>query len=248
MAIFKDMARRLFDEKDLGYLDYFRSSHVDREWSGPFNGQKYRQQAFEAIYTKVPFSFVVETGTFRGVTTEYLASQGDVPVFSIESNRRNYGFARARLRRNKKIALYYGDSVQVLRQLFENDVFPEGAGLYYLDAHWDIHLPVKDEVRLIFKANTSAVVMIDDFEVPDDPGYFFDDYGESGSLTVDYLSETIGRLGLVGFFPSCPATQETGKKRGMIVLAKESAAVDLRGIDQLREYKRLFGDNEATDT
>ncbi len=152
------------------------------------------------------------------------------------------GFARARLRRIRKIALYYGDSAQVLRRLIDNDVFPEGAGFFYLDAHWDIHLPLKEEVRLIFGAHRSAVVMIDDFEVPDDPGYFFDDYGESGSLTVDYLSETIDRLGLVSFSPSCPAIKETGKKRGMIVLAKESVAVDLRKIYQLREYKRLFGE------
>ena len=180
-------------------------------------------------------SFIVETGTFRCVTTEYFASRLTIPVFSIENNRRNYGFAMARLKRFKCVRIILGDSVQVLENLFKERTLPEGPGFFYLDVHWGMHLPLKEEVSLIFDRHRSSIVMIDDFEIPDDPGYDFDDYGENGSLTLSYLSGTIDRLGLVGFFPNCPSSEETGKRRGMIVITTAIFAERLRSIDTLRE-------------
>jgi hypothetical protein len=237
MMNYKNALKCFVSETTLGWLDYSRSSHEDRDWSGPFNGQLFRRHIFAAVCKKIPISYVVETGTFRGVTTEYLASQIDVPVFSIESNQRNYGFARARLRKLKRVKLYLGDSAKVLGDLFDRNAFPDGQGFFYLDAHWDKHLPLRQEVSLIFEKRPSSVVMIDDFEVPGDPGYLFDDYGEGGSLTLGYLAETMSRFGLVGFFPNCPSAQESGKKRGMLVLANESVAAQLRELTQLRENK-----------
>jgi hypothetical protein len=77
--------------------------------------------------------------------------------------------------------------------------------------------------------------MVDDFQVPDDPGYFYDNYGNSGVLKLDYLSETISQYGLFPFFPSCPSSTETGKRRGAIILTSAALVEELRQVVELRE-------------
>src|SRR5581483_11607057 len=93
----------------------------------------------------------------------------------------------------------------------------DGPALFYLDAHWDKQdLPLLEELRLIFERSPRAVVLIDDFEVWDDPGYSFDDYGAGRRLTLDYLAP------LAAFAPRCffplGAAGETGGRRGCVVL------------------------------
>jgi hypothetical protein len=63
------------------------------------------------------------------------------------------------------------------------------------------------------------VVVIDDFEVPGDPGYAFDDYGAGKALTSEYISGMIERFKLRAYYPTKPSTCETGAKRGCVVLA-----------------------------
>lgn len=234
----KAALKPLLSDVFLGRLDYLRSSREDRDWSGPFNGQAFRKKMFFAICNQINFSFVVETGTFRGVTTEWFASKIEQPIFSIESNKRNYGYARARLaRRERQVRLFLGDSVRVLMDLFDNEVLPDKLGFFYLDAHWYRNLPIREEVSLIFSRLPGSVVMIDDFEVAGDPGYLFDDYGDAGSLTLGYLSDVMSTQKLIGFFPNCHSTLETGKRRGSIVLAKAGTAAKLREVTEILEYK-----------
>ena len=59
------------------------------------------------------------------------------------------------------------------------------------------------------------MVVVDDFEVPGDTGYTFDDYGPGKRLCVDYLPDVPG-WGL--FFPSLASAEETGGRRGCAVL------------------------------
>jgi predicted O-methyltransferase YrrM len=66
-------------------------------WGSPFNGQTGRKAVFEAIISLQKPNLIVETGTFLGSTSEALAG-ANVPVVTIEADRRNYGFARPRLR------------------------------------------------------------------------------------------------------------------------------------------------------
>lgn len=59
--------------------------------------------------------------------------------------------------------------------------------------------------------------MIDDFKVPDFPGYGYDKYPSGESLDLEYLSP-LSNLGLQLFFPTVDPKNETGKKRGCVVL------------------------------
>ena len=75
--------------------------------------------------------------------------------------------------------------------------------------------------------------MVDDFEVPDDPGYAYDDYGSGKRLCLDYL-QPLSSLGLAPFFTTLPSERETGRKRGCVVLADQILAERLKEVHSLK--------------
>ena len=74
--------------------------------------------------------------------------------------------------------------------------------------------------------------MVDDFQVPHDSGYRFDDYGPQKRLCLDYL-KPIENLGLQAFLPAVPSEQETGARRGCVVLGDQSVARALSTLSML---------------
>src|SRR5215469_9476666 len=80
-----------------------------RAWGGPFNGQGARCLIFaELVHTLAP-DVILETGTFRGTTTEWIAAF-QLPVYSIESEPESFGFARERLKATDNVTLHLDDS------------------------------------------------------------------------------------------------------------------------------------------
>jgi hypothetical protein len=72
--------------------------------------------------------------------------------------------------------------------------------------------------------------MIDDFEVADDPGYGFDDYGPGRALTVDYLAGSVV-AGWELLYPAVSSADEGGSKRGCCVLVSPSfGGLKFRGL------------------
>jgi len=219
----------------LGIIEYISSPDRQARW-GPFNGQTARQALFVEIVARTGPEAIVETGTFLGETTE-LMSQTGLPVFTIELNPRNYGFARARFWRRPNVKLLLGDSRANLRTLFDGPLRAMfGRTLFvYLDAHWNDDLPTAEEVDIVFDRSPRAIVMIDDFEVPFDPGYGYDDYGPGKTLVASYIRPVISAHQLQAFYPSTPSAVDhpstlsaaaglavAGRlRRGCIVLAKK---------------------------
>jgi hypothetical protein len=189
------------------------------------NGQAGRQQLIRELVRIVDPAAVVETGTYRGTTTEFLWHLTGKPVYSAESERRFFEYAKRRCR-NSSIHLYLSDSRFFLRQLAEDDEIPKKNILFYLDAHWGADLPLREELLLVVRHWSDPIIVIDDFEVPSDSGYGFDDYGEGRSLTLDYLpSEAIEDMAVL--FPSLPSNLETGARRGCAVLVEREHEASL---------------------
>lgn len=205
-----------------GYFDYFTDASLLNKWGGPFNGQTGRRQIFDAIVRLQDPKLIVETGTFRGATTEALATAG-VPVVSIEGTRRYYGFAEARLRRLPNVTLRLGDSREELRNLFRELGAAEASGrlFAYLDAHWFADLPLREELDFIFAWDRDAIVMIDDFRVPDDAGYGYDDYGPGAALNSELIDPAVNRFQLATLYPLLASGEESGMRRGCAVLASD---------------------------
>ncbi|MGA7413965.1 MAG: hypothetical protein WBW33_26040 [Bryobacteraceae bacterium] len=187
-------------------------------WGGPFNGQTGRTAIMEAILKTCLLENVVETGTFRGTTTEYLAQRVIGRVYSCENEPRYFLYSRRRLEPLGNVEIHLGDSRAFLQTLLSRESVCQARTLFYLDAHWSIDLPLASEVEIILKNHPASVIAIDDFEIPHDRGYGFDNYGPDKRLSLPILAAF--RSAVPNFYvPSIGAAEETGAKRGCIWFA-----------------------------
>jgi hypothetical protein len=235
--IIRSFILRLIGKKNIGRLDYLLGRKPKDPFAGPLNDQHFRQQIYSEIIARLNFRAIVETGTFRGTTTEFFAKSG-LPVYSVEIDPRAYGFATQRLSQLRdRVHLFQGNSPEFLRGLANNPAFPKSSVFFYLDAHVQdssrYHkAPLIEELEIIFTNWTRAVVMVDDFEVPG-TDYGFDDWGPGKTLNLACL-EPLKQLKLTPFFPTVDSQQETGGRRGWVVFCREDdVAGILSGINNL---------------
>jgi hypothetical protein len=212
--------RSLLGDQLFGIIDYARFPDRATAWGGPFNGQLFRQELFRELVRQLKPAAIVETGTYLGTTTEFIAKTG-LPIFSIEAHPRRYGFARVRLWRWRNVRLLHDDSRAALLDLFAGPLKQYGnrTVFFYLDAHWNDDLPLAEELEIVFTHCPAAVAMVDDFRVPGDGDYDYDNYGMGKALTDDYISDIVGKRGLVAHYPSTPARMESGGRRGCVILS-----------------------------
>ncbi|MGY1805876.1 hypothetical protein ACI8AF_00735 [Blastococcus sp. SYSU D00669] len=195
-----------------GQVDLLRPG-LRVSWGGPLNGQRQRRAIVRGLARTVDFELVLETGTYRGTSTEFFSAVFGAPVQTVEIDPRFFAYSRRRLAFDPTITVSQGDSRPFLRRLAASH--GGQTTFIYLDAHWEEDLPLREELEIIRDGWSRAVVMIDDFAVPDDPGYEYDDYGPGKALTALYLPEMPGwRL----LYPSAVSSDETGAKRGCAVL------------------------------
>jgi predicted O-methyltransferase YrrM len=194
------------------------------------NGQTGRRAIVRGLARSIDFDRVIETGTFRGTTTEFLAAVFGTPIVTIESDRRAHSYSSDRLQTMPDVDVRLGDSRAILQELADK-ANPAETTFFYLDAHWNDDLPLGEELQLIDSAWQRAVVMIDDFRVEGDDGYEFDDYGDGKRLSSEIIPPLAG---WEAFYPSLPSSEETGMRRGCCVLATGSLSPDVASLDLLR--------------
>ena len=180
---------------------------------------------------EVDIEAVVETGTYRGTSTEFLAHVFGVPVWTVEAHPRYYEYARRRLAACADVQIEQGDSREFLRRIPAPASDSSAATLFYLDAHWAEDLPLREELQIIEGKWPAAVIIIDDFEVPDDAGYAFDDYGPGKCLTESYLPPLNG---WTIRYPASPSHEESGARRGCVVLGSPVMRAAVEKLASLR--------------
>jgi hypothetical protein len=209
--------------------------------TGPFNGQRRRAAAVEAIFQQIPFVAVIETGTYRALTTRYLRSLTEAPIATIEINPRYHSYSRRRLAGTANVFPLLGDSPTVLELLAADAAWTSGPAFFYLDAHWLDNLPLVDELHIIRRAWPNFVALIDDFRVEGDDGYRYDDYGPGKSLELS-LIDIPDLAGLNTFWPASPSAEETGMKQGYVVVASPGdMSATLGQVRELRPAGTLGG-------
>lgn len=195
------------------------------------NGQRFRQEMFRALIQELRPHAVFESGTYRGATTQFLWHVSGRPVYTVE---KEPAFARPAARRFRDVSdirVIKSDSRKALLGLRDNSSFPKSRVFFYLDAHWDADLPLREEVAIITGSWTDSLIVIDDFKVPDDPGYGFDTYAGT-QLSIEYLGDAVGAYKI--FWPNCPSREETGARRGCVVLAAPTLADRLAALEPVR--------------
>jgi hypothetical protein len=204
-----------------GAIGYFRFPEQRESWGGPFNGQRHRAKMFEELQAAFHARTIVETGTYRGWTTDLFANDPGTHVYTVESDPWSYGYCRVRFLRQTNVTPIWGDSRVALKKL--SRIALSTPILFYLDAHWDADLPLAGELEIIFGNWPGAIVMIDDFKVERDDDYAFDDYGCGNALCIDYLRPLLRKYDPLLYFPSATAAEETGARRGSVVLIGRAA-------------------------
>jgi hypothetical protein len=206
-------------------------------WARPMNSQSARCALTRQIIKDCKIARIIETGTLFGTTTEFFAAFG-LPVVTVEINPAYAAQSRERLKPLKNVQLREMDSISAMRELAHDRSDHSVPTFFYLDAHWEKHLPFRYEAELAISNFPKAVLMIDDFKVADDPGYGFDDYGPGKRLDLDYLL-TANLPKLAVYFPSTASHHEDGARRGCIVATAnpEIAAI----LDRMALLRRWAG-------
>lgn len=141
-------------------------------------------------YLKKAYSITsaVETGTYLGNTTVFLSLLFD-EVYTVEVVEETYHKTSSRLKDFPNVQCLIGSSENVLAQLL-----PKLRGkrvLFYLDAHWDHHWPLRDELKEIAKTHyNNCVIIIDDFKVPGRQEIPFDKYKEN-ECSLEYIKDQL---------------------------------------------------------
>jgi len=194
------------------------SAELQACWGGAFNGQHGRQAIVQDLLDRLAPAAVVETGTFRGISTEWIAERYQGPIFTCEKERLYYYQAEKRLQKSDNVTRRIQDSREFLRDIVRT-LPTDRPILFYLDAHWELDLPLQEELQIIFGSPCRAVVLVDDFQVPDDAGYTWDDYGEGKALVPSLVGSVLpGDTTL--YFPTLPSAQENGALRGCCVIVR----------------------------
>jgi hypothetical protein len=203
--------------------------------TGPFNGQRQRVAAVAAMFRAVPFATVIETGTYRALTTRHLRRTTSAPIATIEVNPRYFEYSKRRLRGLEQVKQFLGHSPAVLERLRHDDEWLAEPCFFYLDAHWLDDLPLLDELRVIRQGWREFAALIDDFRVEGDDGYFYDDYGAGKTLALPLLTGVPELADLHVFWPAAESRRETGARRGWVVLASAgNVAGELADVAELR--------------
>jgi len=232
MSFIKTLARRVIGPKLLGMTDYYRFPERRKNCEGAFNSQKLRKQIFSDLLKAIDIEVIIETGTFKGATTEYLYHKTDVPIFTVEKDERLYGFSKVRFLFFREVNIENDDSRSFLKKVLEKNMFYNKIIFFYLDAHWDEDLPLFEEIEIIFDRCKRAIVMIDDFRVLGDDLYGYDNYGEGKEISTEYIAPLIERFRLSQFFPAFNAQKETGMRRGCVILLNDD--------DLLKRVRTIF--------
>ncbi len=180
---------------------------------GTLNNQQGREMLVRHLLAEFKPAAILETGSYMGAGIKFfLAHSGQAPVFSCEINKKFYHFCKTRFAGEPRVHLFLGQSVEFLTQVSAPELHLESPVLVYLDAHWGTDLPLKREIEIILKRWPGALIIIDDFQVPHDTGYGYDEYGKGQALNAAYVKGLDSELLL--YYPALKATSETGARRG----------------------------------
>lgn len=198
-------------------------------WFEPLHGDSILKGLIDEIVQNCDISAFVETGTFVGDTTKYIALRySTVKVLTCEINQRWFKLAKRFCKGISNIELFCGESPKFLDNL--HDFLSKECPIFWLDAHWGDYWPLVDETKAI-SSLPNYVIIIDDFEVPDKPYFHYDTYrGVKNNLNL-HTSVLGGRCYVPEYSPDSTCRDPVGY--GVFFKGKEYSA--LRSIAKLKE-------------
>lgn len=209
------------------------------EKNAGFHGDRIWQEYVHLLLSIFPVTSCVETGTYRGDTAEFLAKTSPCPVYTIELTREYYRESSRRLRDVSNVKVLRGSSPDVLRRLIDEKVIGD-LPFFFLDAHWYDYWPILDELNLIARL-PKAIIIIDDFQVPDVTWFHYDRYVE-GTHAVEnsieyirpYLEKTKSRVFFPHYRPTEAGFPEIAELRGYAIIFQNFDDKEWKNITKMK--------------
>jgi hypothetical protein len=193
----------------------FQDEYMKRNQLG-YEGDTYIGIEIKKLVSQHNIELIVETGTYFGYTTLRLAEIAN--VITIELQHAHYLEASQTFNENKsdhRIDLIHGDTVQVLTDLCPN--LQKNNVLFFLDAHWEKHCPLLDELRIISENKMKPIICIHDFKVPNREDLGYDSYNGQ-DFTFDWIKSHIENIYGVENYGFHYNNESEGAKRGVIYI------------------------------
>lgn len=151
------------------------------EYDGfPFNRDVHMEKEFLRLKKAYNIVNVIETGTYKGITTKWLAEHFE-NVYSIEIMRQYYEEASLGLKGFDNVKLMNSDSRKALPSILDRI---KGNTLIFIDSHWYDN-PLVAELEIIAESKIRPVICIHDMKNPEDPTMGYDSYPDQG-IVYDY--------------------------------------------------------------
>jgi predicted O-methyltransferase YrrM len=161
------------------------------EVSSAFNSAPELSPFFNFLKAKYHLNTAIETGTFKGSTTTLFARLFDT-VHTIEISESTFQEAKETLKPYENIQCHLGSSEKVL-----SNILPSVKGkpvLFYLDAHWQEHWPLLEELEEISKTHRdNCIIVVDDIKVPGKNSIPYDKYGEH-ECSHEYMKTQLDKV------------------------------------------------------
>lgn len=124
--------------------------------------------------------YFIETGTRRGVTLKYVADgYKNLKLFSCEPNKEFFAIAEAKLKGYNNCKIYNETSQNFIPKILDTYDPNENLSFFFLDAHGKgFDWPLRQEIEQITHRLRKAIILIDDFKVPNNPQFTYDTYND----------------------------------------------------------------------
>jgi len=124
--------------------------------------------------------YFIETGTRRGVTLKYVADgYKNLKLFSCEPNKEFFAIAEAKLKGYNNCKIFNEKSQNFIPKILDTYDLNENLSFFFLDAHGKgFEWPLRQEIEQITHRLKKAIILIDDFKVPNNPQFTYDAYDD----------------------------------------------------------------------
>jgi len=153
-----------------------------------FNSDQKLSERFLYFKKEYDIKVAIETGTYHGDTTKWLAENFD-RVYTVEYDQRYLDIANQQISNYTNIHSYLGSSTDLLKKFLDES--RNENTIIFLDAHWYAN-PVLQELDRIKESGRKPVIAIHDFKVPERQDLGYDVYPEQGIVYEwDWIKEKI---------------------------------------------------------
>lgn len=159
-----------------------------------FHGDPFYQKIVPLIIEKYKATSFIETGTYLGHSSEFIAKLfPELPIYTTEVNDNFFELASKRLGKYSTITPIKQHTLDFLHHTIGNQNLGERP-VFFIDAHWEHDWPLIGELEFIKARYPNAILVIDDMKIPNQPHFPYDNYGGDKVCDLEHIAPVLADL------------------------------------------------------